>query len=170
MWGGIRRTSGTEQQSGGLLWPRATKRPQARESNPAGDAKKKHFRRSAFFNEIHPSGGWNIASQCEMRLTAREIAAAVGGFYFAFCGAENFTTAERLFHILHMQNISLIFNVELIRLFFLLLESVSETWRTSGTEQQSGGLLCRNNYTVWLYNYQPANAYEKLSINYDILS
>ena len=40
---------------------------------------------------------------------AREIAAAVGGFYFAFCGAENFTTAERLFHILHMQNISLIF-------------------------------------------------------------
>ena len=35
---------------------------------------------------------------------AREIAAA-GGFYFTFCGAENFTTAERLFHILHMQNV-----------------------------------------------------------------
>ena len=42
-----------------------------------------------------------------MRLTAREIAAAVGGFHFTFCAAENFTTAERLFHILHMRNISL---------------------------------------------------------------
>ena len=78
-------------------------------SNPATPTRKKHFFGSAFFNEIHPSGGWNIASQCEMRLTAREIAAATGGFYFTFCGAENFTTAERLFHILHMQNISLIF-------------------------------------------------------------
>jgi len=42
-----------------------------------------------------------------MRLTAREIAAAVGGFHFTFCAAENFTTAERLFHILCTQNISL---------------------------------------------------------------
>ena len=39
----------------------------------------------------------------------REIAAATGGFYFTFCGAENFTTTERLFHILHMQNIPPIF-------------------------------------------------------------
>ena len=56
-----------------------------------------------------------------MRLTAREIAAATGGFYFTFCGAENFTTAERLFHILHMQNISLIFELRtaLAVLFFV---------------------------------------------------
>jgi hypothetical protein len=49
--------------------------------------------------------------QCEIRLTAREIAAATGGFYFTLCGAENFTTAERLFHILCTQNISLIFEL-----------------------------------------------------------
>ena len=36
--GGIRRRGGTEQQSGGLLWPPTTKRPQARESNPSGRA------------------------------------------------------------------------------------------------------------------------------------
>ena len=54
-----------------------------------------------------------------MRLTARENAAATGGFYFTFCEAENFTTAERLFHILHMQNISLIF--ELLRRFFFFI-------------------------------------------------
>ena len=39
----------------------------------------------------------------------REIAAVTSGFYFTFCGAENFTTTERLFHILHMQNIPPIF-------------------------------------------------------------
>ena len=58
--------------------------------------------------------------QCEIRLTAREIAAATGGFYFTFCGAENFTTAERLFHVLHMQNISLIYSESLLRFFFCL--------------------------------------------------
>ena len=36
-----RRTSGTEQQSGGLLRPRATKRPQARESSPVWGAIRK---------------------------------------------------------------------------------------------------------------------------------
>ena len=41
----------------------------------------------------------------------REIAAVKSGFYFTFCGAENFTTTERLFHILHMQNISLFFEL-----------------------------------------------------------
>ena len=35
-----RRTSGTDWQSGGLLLPRATKRPQARESSPAMGAMK----------------------------------------------------------------------------------------------------------------------------------
>ena len=39
---GTRRTSGTEQQSGGLLRPRATKRPQARESSPVWGTKGKH--------------------------------------------------------------------------------------------------------------------------------
>ena len=38
---GIWRTSGTEQQSCGLLWPRATKRPQSRESKPLLSAIKK---------------------------------------------------------------------------------------------------------------------------------
>ena len=58
--------------------------------------------------------------QCEIRLTAREIAAATGGFYFTFCAAENFTTAERLFHVLHMQNISLIYSESLLRFLFCL--------------------------------------------------
>ena len=57
--------------------------------------------------------------QCEIRLTAREIAAATGGFHFTFCEAENFTTAERLFHVLHMQNISLIYSESLLRFLFL---------------------------------------------------
>ena len=51
---------------------------------------------------------------------AHEIAAAAGGFYFTFCGAENFTTAERLFHVLHMQNISLIYSESLLRFLFCL--------------------------------------------------
>ncbi len=55
-----------------------------------------------------------------MRLTAREIAAATGGFYFTFCGAENFTTAERLFHVLHTQNISLIYSESRQRFLFCL--------------------------------------------------
>ena len=102
---------------------------------------KKHAKACFFSVKSTLAGGWNTPYVVWNFPAGSEIAAAVGGFYFAFCGAENFTTAERLFHILHMQNISLIFNVELIRLFFLLLESVSETWRTSGTEQQSGGRL-----------------------------
>ncbi len=49
-WKGIRRTSGTEQQSGELLRPRATKRPQAREPNPYLAAKKPaKFRLVVFF-------------------------------------------------------------------------------------------------------------------------
>ena len=39
------RTSGTEQQSGGLLWPRATKRPQTRESSPSAPATNKSWNR-----------------------------------------------------------------------------------------------------------------------------
>ena len=44
-----RRTSGTEQQSGGLLRPRATKRPQPRESSPVWGARKKHLRFASAF-------------------------------------------------------------------------------------------------------------------------
>ena len=45
-----------------------------------------------------------------------------GWISFHFLEAENFTTVERVFHILHMQNISLIFEL-LRRFFFVYLEA-----------------------------------------------
>ena len=44
---GIRRTNGTEQRSGGALWPWATKRPQACESNPLQRAKDRWTRQGS---------------------------------------------------------------------------------------------------------------------------
>ena len=49
-----RRTSGTEQQSGGLLRPRATKRPQAHESSPVVSTMKKALLRKSFFQRNPP--------------------------------------------------------------------------------------------------------------------
>ncbi len=76
----------------------------------------------------------------------REIAAAAGGLFFTFCGAENFTTTERLFHILHMQNISLIF--ELLWRFFLFIRKHERLERRIIEQKTSSQVLFSTKSTI----------------------